>query len=165
MEKIHLQTHAETWISVIQFFNSNSWSQSCFRKWRSHQDIRVLRTFKIFADLINLNRPLKGSLCWAVEYLEKFFEFFRKSRIQVQFSKLLTVLFNSHSHPLSQKCPTTYYCMWLGAEQMGGRTYLRMMPCQHTFTMLQWVVVVVDSHTPGVALPTFAVRTLGMAQG
>ena len=31
--------------------------------------------------------------------------------------------------------------------------------------MLQWVVLVVDSHTPGVALPTFAVPPLGMAQG
>ena len=31
--------------------------------------------------------------------------------------------------------------------------------------MLQWVVLVVDSHTPGVALPTFAVEPLGMAQG
>ena len=31
--------------------------------------------------------------------------------------------------------------------------------------MLQWVVHVVDSHTPGVALPTFAETPLGMAQG
>ena len=30
--------------------------------------------------------------------------------------------------------------------------------------MLQWGLLVVDSHTPGVALPTFAVDPLGMAQ-
>ena len=40
-----------------------------------------------------------------------------------------------------------------------------MMPGDHAFTMLQWVVHVVDSHTPGVALPSFAVDPLGMAQG
>ena len=39
------------------------------------------------------------------------------------------------------------------------------MPCYHTFTMLQWGLLVVDSHTPGVALPTFAETPLGMAQG
>ena len=79
----------------------------------------------------------------------------------------LLVLLNpfSFSHPLSQKRPTSYYCMWWGAVQRGWLTSLWMMPYHSTFTMLQWVVHVVDSHTPGVALPSFAVDPLGMAQG
>ena len=40
-----------------------------------------------------------------------FFSFF--------FHILFYFFFHFHSHPLSQKRPTTYYCMWWGAVQRG----------------------------------------------
>ena len=95
----------------------------------------VVSVKKLQASLLSFlqNFPLGQQIYWLVNICS-----FKYSTCET---------FSPFSHPLSQKRPTTYYCMWWVLYKGGGRTYLWMMPCYHTFTMYSWWTV-----TPRVSL-------------